>query len=174
MKRILLLAVVLMIFNVGICFAEDQNIYEKARDVADLYSDCVYLYKTSGLSYNQFDQMYTNATLQKNRFLSRNREVPTDLSNAMEDVDKTFADTRDMWKESIYSRSTGISKSPYQQYLFNRYPRMQSIKRSGLFGLYDTQQILQVLSTYCIEKNDKLQDVINDGSKNSSSINEIK
>lgn len=163
MTRILILVLTLVLMS-GVCSAEEKNIYQKADEVADLYNDCVYLYKSSGLSYKQFDEMYTQATLQKNRFLSKNKDVPLELSDSLNDLDRAFADTRDMWKESIYSNSTAIPKNAYSISLFQRYPRMQSIKRTGIFGMYDTQQILQVLSTYCIEKNDKLQEIIKSGS----------
>lgn len=170
MKRISLLVVLFMFVIGASCFAEEtqtqqsdarlKDIYKQASSIVDLYGDCVYLYKTSGLSYKQFDEMFTNATLQKNRFISKNKDMPKELLDAMNDIDTTFADTRDLWKESIYSSSIGISKNGYYEYLLKRYPLIKSVKRQGLFGLYNTQELLNILAQYCITKNDELQQMI--------------
>lgn len=166
-KRSILLTVLLMfIFGTSLCWAEDNSakantndIYKQATEVANLYNDCIYLYQSSGLSYQQFDEMYTKATIAKNRFMSKNKtNISPDIIQAFEITDSAFADTRNMWHDYIEYKY--LSKTAEIEALREKYPKLKSVKREGIFGDYDAGEMAKILATYCVEYNNKLNDLI--------------
>lgn len=133
--------------------------YKQAQDVADLYGDCVYLYQSSGLSYEQFDQMFTKATLAKNRFLSKyEKDISIDLLIAFQKVDRSFVDARGLWKDYIDYRY--INKSTYTEGLMASYPKLKEVHREGLFGVYDTGKMAPIVAQYCVEYTENLKKAI--------------
>lgn len=161
LKRTGLLLVLIMFIFSASCWAAEaksESIYKLAQPVADLYSDCVYLYRTSGISYKQFEDKFTEATIQKNRFLKKNKEVPVDLVDALNNVDMAFADAKQIWNLSF--QYAWLSKSDYTISLYKKYPRMSVVRRQGMLGMYSTQEMANIVASYCIEYNEKLALVI--------------
>ena len=170
MKRTVMALMVILVMALGnVCFAEESStvqtqvkpldltgVYKQAQDVSDMYNDCVYLYQSSGLNYERFDQMFIRATLAKNNFLARNgKSVPVDIYVALEKVDKAFADARDLWRIAIERQY--IEKSSYTDGLMARYPKLKAVHRQGLFGVYDVNNFAPILGQYCVEYNEGLR-----------------
>ena len=160
MKRIVILMGLFMILLGSVCFAEEVpvttqavnqekpfdvvGLYKQAQEVSEMYSDCVYLYQSSGLTYERFDQMFIRATLAKNKFLTKNgKNVPLEIYVALEKVDKTFADARDLWQFAVNTRY--LEKSKYTDGLMVKYPKLKDIHRQGLFGVYDVNEIAPIV-----------------------------
>lgn len=150
----------LLISGMSLCYAAttEKNIYDQAASVFELYNDCIYLYQNGGISYNQFSEMYTKASLQKNRFLTKNKDIPSELKKSIISVDEVFMHTRDMWDASI--RYKTISKSKYTENLKELYPRLQQVKLNKFWGLYNANEMAEILGSYCIEYTKRLQDTI--------------
>lgn len=160
MFKKLLVILALFLMTIGNCYGAglQVNTVNQAEAISNMYDDLLYLYKGPGLSYKKFDDKYTEATIAKNRFLTKNKELPPSLVEAFENVDMAFADGKRIWDLSFQYGS--LYKSNYTESLMKKYPRMSVVKRKGIAGVYYIQELGNVIVSYCDEYNTKLKSEI--------------